>query len=166
MNINRRTILKGIAAAPVTLAVPAIAAPVTIAAASEVAAVAPVVEKYPWKWWAGYDDVLHEECASREDALEIARECGYPYITEAKHGDFDLRIEYDDLHELWYNRNEERVGEDSEMLEMVTAEQAKDLEARLHATVMQWVADHKIRTQAWMFEAQRNDEYVPCEDGT
>lgn len=161
MTISRRTMLRGLAVAPVAAALPvaAVAKPELIWTQVDLP-VAPVVEKYPWKWWIGDEETMYDSFATREEALEEAQAHGFHMIAECKQGDFDLRIDYDRLADFWIDRNEERINEDGDFLKSVTKEQERDLEARLHATVLQWVKDHSVDTTAWYFAGFRNDETV------
>ncbi|MDR3485408.1 MAG: hypothetical protein P4M05_10945 [Bradyrhizobium sp.] len=145
-----------------TKAVEAATAPMAIPAS-----VAKPVDPHPWKWWVSLDggDVYHNACATREEALEIARGYGTnaiygttAIIAECKQQDFRTDIDGDRILEWLQESNEELIGE-GEYIDC-SAEQLKDLEDSVEATIRAWVERHKINNTAWMFGDVRNKEIV------
>lgn len=162
--MDRRIFLKSVSTLPVAAAI----LPTVVAAASPAfvsvvpEAIAPVVEKYPWRWYISSDggETCFEECDSREDALELAKINEATLIIEAKKTDYDMTFRGDDVLETWADHNADLTGDDGEFLPDVTREQEKDLAAMLNATVQQWVQKHGINITAACFGDCRNEESV------
>lgn len=119
--------------------------------------------EYPYKWFITNDEeVWHNECDSREEALKYAREKGWKIIGEARHQDFDLQLPGAAVLEVLEGQNEEFTNEDGDFI-YASPEQEKDLGDMVSAAIAAWVEKHKIGVKAWVFGDIRNIEHVTGE---
>ncbi|WP_245291607.1 hypothetical protein [Methylosinus sp. R-45379] len=103
-------------------------------------------------------DSYSEEFETREQAAAVARGYGGATIAECQEQDFDLTIDFDDIHELLYCRNETQIGEGDFIT--CTREQGDELAREINATIDAWTERHRINRTAWTFGAVRNEEYI------
>jgi hypothetical protein len=160
MTISRRAFVKT-AGAAATVAIPAVAAVEPTAMVDGVAGLA-AAPKHPFKWWVSVDgETYHDQCETREEAVEIAKGYGKATIAECRQADFDLRITDDDIYSVLEAANEEAIG-DGDFIEW-TREQGEELEREVNAVISAWAARHNINRTAWLFGAVRNEEKIVAE---
>ncbi len=160
--MDRRTLLKTVAAVPAVALMPA-----TPALAEPAQAAAPVVPlsvkpyaKYAWEWFVSHDgETYYEGFPTKEDAIKYAQQCDYSLIAECKQQDFNLDIEGWQLIERLNEDNYELIGE-GEGIEC-TAKQARDLGDMVTRAVEAWTIKHSIHLTAWSFADTKNETDVP-----
>ena len=161
--MDRRSLLKTAAALPAVALVPA--APVLPEAAIEAPTpIAPVslrpYANYVWEWFVSNDGcTYYEGFATKEEAVQYAKQSDYCIVAECIQQDFDLNIDSYWLLDHLNDNNTELIGE-GEGIEC-TKEQADDLEKMIQRAIEAWVVKHNISLTAWSFGGVRNETDVP-----
>lgn len=162
--MDRRSLLKSAVAFTAAAALPATLAASEVVTATPAAVVAvPVKLKpytdYVWEWFVSNDgEVFHESFATKEEAIEYAKECDYSIVAECKPQDFDLGISAGWVLEQINENNYDRTGEDEGVT--ATRDQELDLECMLKSAVEAWVVKHGIDIRAWAFAGMRDETHV------
>jgi len=161
MAVDRRTILKGIAAAPAAAAAASLPAAQAAAINAETAA-APL----DWGWYAGTDGERFG-LGPFETKSELITEAkavfgNWFHVLEAVPGKYTTRVfEGGRGLEVLSEVNSEYSDPDGdEPFVDVSNEASDDLDRMLDEVVAVWVKKHNIPMQAWMFGRSRNAEYV------
>ena len=116
-----------------------------------------------YQWWMTHNEEEYfNPCETREEALTMAREEGYPVIAECLKGDFNLTVDADNVLQRLGEQNEENTNEDGDFIDC-TRTQLDDLSAMLTETLRAWAVKHDIKTEAWAFVDIRNIEKVEPE---
>jgi hypothetical protein len=133
-----------------------------------------------WKWWASYNEELYNigPCDSRESVIEEAKrnELGFYsdqggkeflqfYIIEGRHDEIDLSkfVNSDMFIEYISEAVEEEFGNpdsSTTLMEDISHEQERDLDALIMATVREWQTKHKIVIFPLIFSQTRNRECI------
>ncbi|WP_333848494.1 hypothetical protein [Phaeobacter italicus] len=121
-----------------------------------------------WSWWVGSsEESYHTECASREEAVEVAKEHDGAHIIEAckpsnikLSGYFDADYFMENADENAWEDHGDPEG-DGPLFD-VTLDQQSDLQAMVHAAMDAWQEKHGLTFTGWQFSASRNHEYIPA----
>ncbi|MDE2342103.1 MAG: hypothetical protein KGL63_01705 [Betaproteobacteria bacterium] len=121
-----------------------------------------------WTWWVGHDDErFHTECATRDEAVQIARTEGGGYIVEATQCK-DVRLSgYFDADYFLDTANETAcdIGDpDGDPMFDLLSEQEADLQIMVRAAIDAWQDKHGLKFRAFRFDGQRNLEFIPDEE--
>jgi len=162
--MDRRSLLKSAAALAAAAALPT---PVSVAAEAAPpmsAAVTPVKLKpyadYVWEWFVSHDgEVYHEAFATKEEAIEYAKDNEYAIVAECIQRDFRLDVSGWRIIEEINENNHELMGEDQEGIEATHAQEI-DLEVMVKSAVEAWVVKHQINITAWSFDGIQNETSV------
>lgn len=122
-----------------------------------------------WSWWVGSDDErYYNECASREEAVRIAKEeYDGAYIVEAAKPSNIMLSEYfvadwfmEGAEEHAYDDHGDPEGGYGTVFEITAAQQA-DLETKVRAAIDAWQTEHELVFTGFKFSEARNSEYIP-----
>lgn len=125
-----------------------------------------------WSWWVGNcEERYHTECATRDEALQIARdEYEGAWITEAmkpaniRLSDYFFASTFvEHAEDCAYDDHGDPEG-DQVVFEW-SAEQTNDLQEMVRLTIDAWQAKHNLVFTGFAFLAQRNTEFIPAGEG-
>lgn len=116
-------------------------------------------------WWYSQDEERwNGPCSDREEAISMGHD-EYPgegfMVMEAETGDYDMRLDGDDLLERINERNEDRADPDGDppFYRLAPAIE-KDLGIMVSAAIARWVRKHRIDTRAFCFSKQGIPENI------
>lgn len=120
-----------------------------------------------WKWWVGSDgERFHTECATREEAVQIAKSDDGGYIIEARHADIKLSAYFDasDFLENAEDNASDDFGdpEGGDPIFDVTPEQIEHLATVVRDAIDFWQKLNRLTFRGHWFAASRNCEYIPA----
>lgn len=124
-----------------------------------------------WTWWVGSDKERYTtECATREEAVKIARdEYEGGWITEARPPQELTLASYFDA-ELFLERAEDCAQDDcgdpegDALIFDVTTAQVEHLNTIVQNAITKWQKWHELTFRGWQFAAMRNTEFIPDAD--
>lgn len=152
MITTRRKLLQAASVAPIALSGTVVPAAVAALPVAE-----PTAHEFVWRYSHDGGERYGEMFDTKEQALKYLKEYGFGRgcISECKQQDYSLEVDGDQIWELLYGQNEDRMDEDGEFIDY-TESQMRDLGDMVTATIKQWAAKHKIATTAWKFDEVRN----------